>query len=98
MVWGWLRANPMLYAGLCVFLTGIAFALGYLVRHGYVSLEVRLALVGLAGLGMQVLGWRLRRRNALYGLGLMGGGAVVLYFVLFTAARLELLSPRPPSG
>lgn len=47
---------------------------------------------------MQVLGWRLRRRNALYGLGLMGGGAVVLYFVLFTAARLELLSPRPPSG
>ena len=48
VVWGWLRANPMLYAGLCVFLTGIAFALGYLVRHGYVSLEVRLALVGLA--------------------------------------------------
>ena len=98
VVWGWLRANPMLYAGLCVFLTGIAFALGYLVRHGYVSLEVRLALVGLAGLGMQVLGWRLRRRNALYGLGLMGGGAVVLYFVLFTAARLELLSPLAALG
>lgn len=98
VVWGWLRANPMLYAGLCVFLTGIAFALGYLVRHGYVSLEVRLALVGLAGLGMQALGWRLRRRNALYGLGLMGGGAVVLYFVLFTAARLELLSPLAALG
>lgn len=98
MVWGWLRANPMLYAGLCVFLTGIAFALGYLVRHGYVSLEVRLALVGLAGLGMQILGWRLRRRNALYGLSLMGGGAVVLYFVLFTAARLDLLAPLAALG
>lgn len=93
VVWGWLRANPILYAGLCVFLTGIAFALGYLVRHDYVSLEARLALIALAGLGMQGLGWRLRRRNALYGLGLMGGGAIVLYFVLFTAARLELLSP-----
>lgn len=98
VVWGWLRANPMLFAGLCVFLTGIAFALGYLARHGYVSLEARLALVGLTGLGMLILGWRLRRRNTLYGLSLMGGGAVVLYFVLFTAARLELLSPLAALG
>lgn len=91
VVWGWLKANPLLYAGLCVFLVGIAFTLSYLEQHGYFSLETRLALVGVAGLAMLGTGWLLRPRNGLYGVSLMGGGSVVLYFVLFMAGRLGLL-------
>lgn len=91
VAWGWLKANPLLYLGLCVFLVGIAFTLSYLEQHGHFSLETRLALVGVAGLAMLGTGWLLRPRNSLYGVSLMGGGSVVLYFVLFMAGRLELL-------
>ena len=42
---------------------------------------------------MQALGWRLRGRNRLFGLSLIGGGGAALYFTLFAAYRLGILPP-----
>lgn len=39
------------------------------------------------------IGWRVRRRNAVYALSLQGGGIGVLYLTIFAAFRLYLLLP-----
>ncbi len=92
-LWAWLKLNPLLFGGLSVFLMGVAFALGYLVTHSYISPAMRLLAIGTGGAAMQALGWRLLDKKRLFGLGLVGGGSVVLYFTLFAAYRLALLPP-----
>lgn len=92
-LWSWLRLNPLLFGGLSVFLIGVAFALGYLVTHSYISPAMRLLAIGAGGAAMQALGWRLRGRNRLFGLSLIGGGGAALYFTLFAAYRLGILPP-----
>ena len=92
-LWSWLRLNPLLFGGLSVFLIGVAFALGYLVTHSYISSAMRLLAIGAGGAAMQALGWRLRGRNRLFGLSLIGGGGAALYFTLFAAYRLGILPP-----
>lgn len=94
VVWDWVRANPLLYAGLALLLVGISFAISYMVQQGYftVNLETRLGLVALGGVGMLLLGRRLSTGRPVYGFSLMGGGISVLYLVLVAAGKLSLLS------
>lgn len=94
VIWQWLRANPLLYVGLIFFITGIAFAISYLMDHGFFSfsLEARLAGIALVGVATILAGYRLNLRKPVYGGGVMGGGAVILYLVLFAGAKWAVLS------
>lgn len=90
-LWSWFRANPILYIGLGVFLTGMAFGLNYLTFAGYLTVEVRLAAAALVGAAFLGAGWKLHNRNALVSQALLGGGSVILYLTLFMTARLQVL-------
>lgn len=85
--------NPVLKVGLVVLFFGVAFLLKYAAQRNMLPIELRLTGVALGGLALLLFGWRLRRRHAVYGLGLEGGGIGILYLVVFAAAKLYHLLP-----
>ena len=54
---------------------------------------MRHILVGLFGVLLLVVGWRVRHRNAIYGLSLQGGGIAVLYLTTYVAHAVYDLLP-----
>jgi hypothetical protein len=75
------------------------FGVGFLVKEGIdrqwlvLSLELRLLLVALFGIGLLVLGWRLRVRQRIYALSVQGGGVAVLYLTTYASYALYQLLP-----
>lgn len=93
----WLTTgNVPVKVGVIVSLFGVAFLLKYAVDRELIRfpIELRFLAVGLAGIALMVIGWRLREAARVYALSLQGGGVGILYLTLFTALRLfGLLSP-----
>lgn len=88
--------NLAVRVGVVVLFFGVAFLLKYVAERSYVPIALRLSGVAAGALALLVVGWRLRRRRAAYGLVLQGGGIGVLYLVVFAALRLYgLLTPVP---
>lgn len=85
--------NPLVRLGVVVLFFGVAFLLRYAAERAWIPLEVRLAGVALFGAGLLGLGWRLRERQAGYGLVLQGGGIGIIYLTVFAAFRLYNLLP-----
>jgi uncharacterized membrane protein len=85
--------NLMVRVGVVVLLFGFAFLVKYASAHNLVPLEIRLAAAFTAGIGMLLLGWRLRGQRFGYAVTLQGGGIGVMYLTLFGAARLFHLVP-----
>ena len=73
--------NAPVKVGVLVSLIGVGLLLREASRRGVITftIEMRLIAVTLFGLALLTLGWRLRRKNPLYGLSLQGGGVAVLY-------------------
>ena len=95
---GWLfGGNTAVRVGIIVLFLGFAFFLNYASEQGWLSVEMRYAGVGLAGIVLQVIGWRLRESRRTYGLVLQGGAVAVLYLTIFAAMRLNQLIP-PEAG
>ena len=75
------------------------FGVGFLVKEGIdrewlaVPLELRLAFVALFGIGLLVLGWRLRHKERTYALSVQGGGIAVLYLTIYASFALFELLP-----
>jgi uncharacterized membrane protein len=73
------------------------FGVGFLIKEGIdrelLPLQFRLVLVALFGIGLLVLGWRLRERNRTYALSVQGGGIAVLYLTIFASFALYGLLP-----
>ncbi|BBO67831.1 membrane protein [Desulfosarcina alkanivorans] len=90
-----LGGNLMVRVGVVVLLFGFAFLVKYAAARNLVPLEIRLAAAFAAGIGLLVLGWRLRRRRFGYAVTLQGGGIGVMYLTLFAAARLFHMVPLP---
>lgn len=90
-----LGGNLVVRAGVVVLLFGFAFLVKYAAARNLVPLEVRLAAAFAAGIGLLVLGWRLKDRRFAYAISLQGGGIGVMYLTLFAAARLFQLVPIP---
>ena len=67
------------------------FGVGFLVKEGIdrqwlvLPLEMRLILVALFGIGLLVLGWRLRKKKRAYALPVQGGGIGVLYLTIYAS-------------
>lgn len=87
--------NLMVRVGVVVLLFGFAFLVKYAAARNMVPLEIRLAAAFAAGIGLLLLGWRLRSRRFGYAVALQGGGIGVMYLTLFAAARLFQLVPMP---
>ena len=94
--WSWFTTgNVPVKVGVIVSLFGV----GFLVKEGIdrqflvLPLEVRLMFVALFGIGLLVLGWRLRTRQRTYALSVQGGGIGVLYLTIFASFALYGLLP-----
>jgi uncharacterized membrane protein len=92
----WLTTgNVPVKVGVIVSFFGFAFLLKYAADHELLTLPIEVRLLGVAavGVGLLVVGWRLRHRVEVYALSLQGGGVGILYLTIFAAMRLFDLLP-----
>jgi uncharacterized membrane protein len=94
--WAWFTTgNVPVKVGVVLSLFGV----GFLVKEGIdrqwlvLPIQFRLALVALFGIGLLVLGWRLRTRRRAYALPVQGGGIGVLYLTIYASFALYQLLP-----
>ena len=80
-------------AGVLLLIAGFALLMTYIVRRGFFTVEMRIAVAAISGLCMVSLGWFLRKRRPLYFLILQGGGIGVLYLTVFAAHKLTNYVP-----
>ena len=87
--------NVPVKVGLLISLIGLGFLLGVALEQGWITLtiEARHVAVAFFGLALLVVGWRVRARNAIYGLSLQGGGIAVLYLTTYVAHAVYNLLP-----
>ena len=95
-IWRWFTTgNVPVKVGVVLSLFGV----GFLVKEGIdrewlvLPLELRLMFVALFGIGLLVLGWRLRTRQRTYALSVQGGGIGVLYLTIYASFALYHLLP-----
>lgn len=85
--------NIWVAAGVLMLLLGFAFLLTYMAEQGYFSVELRIALAVLTGIGMVGFGLKLRDKKPVYALIMQGGGIGILYLSAFASAKLTTLLP-----
>ena len=80
--------------GVIVLFFGVAFLLKYAAERSHITIEFKLAAVGIGAIIMLIIGWRLRTRHQDYALVMQGGSIGVLYMTVFASLRLfEVLPP-----
>ena len=92
--------NAPVKVGVLVSLIGVGLLLREAGRRGVITftIEMRLIAVTLFGLALLAIGWRLRRKNPLYGLSLQGGGVAVLYLTTYTSFGVFDVLPAAPAA
>ena len=92
--------NAPVKVGVLVSLIGVGLLLREASRRGVITftIEMRLIAVTLFGLALLTIGWRLRRKNPLYGLSLQGGGVAVLYLTTYTSFAVFDVLPAAPAA
>ena len=92
--------NAPVKVGVLVSLIGVGLLLREASRRGVITftIEMRLIAVTLFGLALLAIGWRLRRKNPLYGLSLQGGGVAVLYLTTYTSFAVFDVLPAAPAA
>ena len=87
--------NVPVKVGVLISLLGLGFLLILAVEQGWITLSIGVRLIAAAmfGVVLLVLGWRVRDRNAIYGLSLQGGGIAVLYLTTYIAHAVYGLLP-----
>ena len=91
-----LGGNTIVRMGVLVLFVGLAFLAKYAIDNAMLPPELRLAAIGVAGIGLFVFGWKLRTRQPgrlAYALTLQGAGVGVLYLTVFAAFRLYQFLP-----
>ncbi len=85
--------NTLVRSGIVILFIGVAFLLKLAVDKNFIPIELRLTAVALLGVGLLVIGWRLRDQRAEYSWALQGGGIGVMYLTIFAAFKLYQLIP-----
>lgn len=90
----WLTSgNTVVRAGVVVLFVGLSFLAKYAAENAMFPVELRLALVGAAGLALLITGFRLRDKREGYAMTLQGAGVAVLYLTVFASFKLYALLP-----
>ena len=95
-VWRWFTTgNVPVKVGVVLSLLGVGFLVKEGVDRGFLVLPIELRLMGVAlfGIGLLVLGWRLRAKNRTYALSVQGGGIGVLFVTIYASYQLYDLLP-----
>ena len=92
--------NAPVKVGVLVSLIGVGLLLREASRRGVIdiTLEMRLIAVAVFGLVLLAIGWRLRRKNPIYGVSLQGGGVAVLYLTTFASYAVYDVLPTAPAA
>ena len=85
--------NVVVKVGVLVLFVGVGFLLKYAAAHSMLPVQLRIAGIGLGGIALLIVGWRLREGKRIYALLLQGGGVGVMYLTVFGAAKLYHLLP-----
>ena len=88
-----LGGNTIVRAGLVILFVGLTFLVRLVANAGLFPIEVRLALVALAGAALLAVGFVKRMVRPAFGLALQGTGVAVMYLTVFAAARVYGLLP-----
>ncbi|MEO6565289.1 MAG: DUF2339 domain-containing protein, partial [Casimicrobiaceae bacterium] len=93
-VWAWVTGGNLLTrVGVLILFFGVAFLLRYFAELVTIPIEVKLAGVAVAGIGLTVVGLWLSRTRPGYGISLAGAGAGTLYLTTYAALRLYAVLP-----
>ncbi len=91
---GWLMGgNTVVRAGVVVLFIGLSFLAKYAAENAMFPVELRLALVGVAGIALLFTGFRLRDKKRGFAMTLQGAGVAVLYLAVFASFKLYALVP-----
>lgn len=91
---GWLfGGNTIAKLGVAILFIGLAFLARFASEHVQVPIELRLAGIGAAAVGLLAFGWRLRQARAGYAQVLQGAAVAALYLTLFVAFRTYQVIP-----
>ena len=86
--------NTIVRIGIVILFFGVAFLVKYAADHAMFPIEFRLASAAAGAIVMLLIGWRVRGKNAGFGLTLQGGAVGILYLTIFGAFRIwHLLDP-----
>lgn len=85
--------NLIVRVGIIVLFFGVAFLLKYAAENSLFPIELRLAAVGISGIALLIVGWRLRIKRRAYALIMQGGGVGILYLTMYASLRLYDLLP-----
>jgi uncharacterized membrane protein len=86
----------LLYVGMATLLLGVAFFIKYAFDNEWINETARVALGGLAGVGMVLGGHRISQKGLrLYGNVVAGGGFVALYFSAYASFTFYGLISQP---
>ena len=89
--------NTVVRVGVVILFIGLAFLASYAASAGLFPIEVRLALVALAGVALLGFGFRTRERRPDYAVALQGTGVAAIYLTLYAAARWYGLASITPA-
>ena len=95
-VWRWFTTgNVPVKVGVVLSLLGVGFLVKEGIDRGFLVLPIEFKLMGVAlfGIGLLVLGWRLREKNRTYALSVQGGGIGVLFVTIYASYQLYDLLP-----
>jgi len=93
---GWFTSgNVPVKVGVVLSLFGVAFMIREAIDRELFNLPIEYRLMGVAlfGLGLLILGWRLRESRPGYALSVQGGGIAVLYLTTYAAYGVFGLMP-----
>lgn len=85
--------NTIAKLGVAILFVGLAFLAKFASEHVHLPIELRLAAIGAASIGLLGFGWRLRRTRAGYAQVLQGAAVAALYLTLFVAFRAYQVLP-----
>ena len=89
--------NTVVRVGVVILFIGLAFLASYAASAGLFPIEVRLALVALAGVALLGFGFRTRERRSDYAVALQGTGVAAIYLTIYAAARWYGLASITPA-
>ena len=77
--------NLVVRVGVLVLLVGVVLLLRLLSDYIEISITVKLIGIGMIGLGLAALGWKLAKNRFAYGITLQGAGLAIAYLTTFFA-------------